>query len=352
MTATSQHWFDREPVDSVASNDDTSVSLIYALLPPMVRRSVPKVRSLRKSFTNYSSFGGHARASSIDSTEGTRTPPPAYNEVLAPLTAVLSDDEEPSIEASSSASMEARFAENEHSGIQWKYATQGKRHLKLFMAIFANSKAGLSLLTLSAQESACLTSNASFSRQLYVDAATYLLRGLPDELTEEELISLRAATPTTLLQNSAPVGQLILREDGAQEVERTPQDYEPTVLHRIVSMAVFQFFIILAFLWPYIQVFVRKAYTYERNHHISERFASQTWLTANAIGKRTVSTANSVCTWNDGQVGESLESVISWWIQGVAGGLCEGMGEGMEAFGVKLNRASPRRREAARGQRP
>lgn len=145
-----------------------------------------------------------------------------------------------------------------------------------------------------------------------------------------------------------PVGRLIPRgdEQDVQDVHRTPQDYEPTVLHRVVSTVVFHFFMILSFLWPYLQVIVRNAYQYEQDHHVSKRFASQTWSTANAIGKRTVSTANMVCTWNDGQVGETLESLVTWWIQGVAGGLCEGMGEGMEALGVNPS-MSPRRQEVA-----
>lgn len=175
-----------------------------------------------------------------------------------------------------------------------------------------------------------------------------MLRGLPKNLTEQELISLRAATPNVLIRSTLPVGQLIPRGDAqdVQDVQRTPQDYEPTVLHRVVSTTVFHFFMILSFLWPYMQVIVRNAYQYEQDHHVSKRFASQTWSTANAIGKRTVSTANMVCTWNDGHVGETLESLVTWWIQGVAGGLCEGMGEGMEALGVKPS-MSPRRKEVA-----
>jgi len=100
-------------------------------------------------------------------------------------------------------------------------------------------------------------------------------------------------------------------------------------------MAVLQFFIVLSFLWPYIQVLARKTFEYERTHRVSERFASCTWSTANAVGKRTLATANLVCTWNDGQVGESLESAFAWWVHGVASGLCEGVGEGMGVLGVK-----------------
>lgn len=205
---------------------------------------------------------------------------------------------------------------------------------------------------MSARESTAASSDAAFSRRLYLDATTYLLRGLPEDLTEEELISLRAAMPDTLIQSTTPIGQLTIREEGDQTVQRDAQvrDQDPTVLHRVVSMAVLQLFLFASFIWPYIQVFVRSAYEYERRYHISEQFAMHTWSTANAIGKRTVATANLVCTWNDGQVGDTLESMFAWWIQGVAGGLCEGLGEGMEVFGVKPMSGQRKRRNGSREQ--
>jgi len=329
-----QYPFKSTSIDPNLSEDDTDVSLIYAFLPPVVRRTVPKVRSLRRSFGSYRSFGSHYRNLSSDSDSGRRTPPPAYHETIVPLTAVLSDDEgRSSLDSSSTTSAGKRtsFVEDSASGIQWKYASQG-----------------LNLYTLSAQESTN-PSDASFSRQLYVDAATYLLRGLPEDLTEEELISLRAATPSSLATPQAPVGQVILRNGGSQDVETESQEeHEPTVLHRIVSMAVFQFFLVFSFLWPYIQVFGRSAYAYERSHRISERFATSTWSTANAIGKRTLATANVVCTWNDGQVGETLESIFAWWVQSVASGLCEGVGEGMEVLGINPSRVQRRKGSGAR----
>lgn len=171
---------------------------------------------------------------------------------------------------------------------------------------------------------------------------TYLLRGLPDGLSEEELTNLRTASPEALLQPQVHVGQLILQDD-VQDMPMARPETEPTVLHRLVAMTVFQSLVIFSFLWPYLQVLLRGIYEYERHHHVSERIASSTWITANAITKRTVAAANTVCTWNDGQVGESLESMVAWWIQGIAGGLCEGVGEGMEVLGVKIT--APRRQK-------
>lgn len=128
MTTLSHHIFGKHPVDQGAlSDEDASISLIYAFLPPMVRRSMPKVRSLRRSFNHYRPYGVHSSGSTIDSTDsGTRTPPPAYHETPPrplPLTSVLTDDESATLDLPSDA---ITFSDDERSEIQWKYARQGK----------------------------------------------------------------------------------------------------------------------------------------------------------------------------------------------------------------------------------
>ncbi|KAL1306061.1 hypothetical protein AAFC00_004187 [Neodothiora populina] len=118
---------------SAVSEDDASLSLIYSFLPPVVRRSMPKVKSLRRSFNTYRSFGGYSTGSSIDYVDsGSATPPPAYHETLAPLTSALCDDEDASTEESTPCSSKrSSFIENEQTGIQWKYASQGLNLLSL-----------------------------------------------------------------------------------------------------------------------------------------------------------------------------------------------------------------------------
>lgn len=94
--------------------DEERSSLMYMMLPHLVRRSVPKVRSIRRSLSGYSTSFGHTRASSIDGQNvGNITPPPAYSEPLAPLTAAFSDAADVSV------------SESDDSKIRWKYASQG-----------------------------------------------------------------------------------------------------------------------------------------------------------------------------------------------------------------------------------
>lgn len=94
--------------------DEEPSSLMYMMLPHLVRRSVPRVRSIRRSISGYSPSFGHARTFSIDEpSAGTRTPPPAYSEPLAPLRVALSDEEDVSV------------PDSDESKIRWKYASQG-----------------------------------------------------------------------------------------------------------------------------------------------------------------------------------------------------------------------------------
>lgn len=57
--------------------------------------------------------------------------------------------------------------------------------------------------------------------------------------------------------------------------------------------------------------------------------------TADNLGQKTLAATQAVCSWNDGKVGEVLEEIGTWWIQGISGGLYEGVGEGMEVLGLR-----------------
>lgn len=189
---------------------------------------------------------------------------------------------------------------------------------------------GLNLL----QSSSCLSSNPDFSRQLYIDAVSYSLRGLPRNLSMEETLRLQAAMPSELIPSQQPTDRVIVQGQ-SHDNRATQQEEDPTILHRVVAMIVLQAFLLLSFLWPYIQTTCRGAYQYEREHHISEKLLNQSWTTANTLSKNTMTVAKTICSWNDGQVGAALEDVIFWWVHGITGGLRDGVKDGMEVFGVR-----------------
>jgi hypothetical protein len=114
------------------STEPENISLIYAVLPPLIKNSMPKVPSLRRSLSGYNraaALVGHVRALSTESSRpGSATPPPPYQEPIASLTSVLSDVDFQDTPPTSPLSLPANpsiFVDDERAGIKWEFARQG-----------------------------------------------------------------------------------------------------------------------------------------------------------------------------------------------------------------------------------
>ena len=116
-----------------SDDDDQNISLLYAVLPPLLKTHVPKVRSLRRSLSGYNCAAALARRSSTETscTPGSATPPPPYQDPIPSLTSVLSDpafQQTPPASPSSLPLDATIFAHDEPSAVKWEYARQGKRN--------------------------------------------------------------------------------------------------------------------------------------------------------------------------------------------------------------------------------
>jgi len=114
------------------STEQENISLIYAVLPPLIKNSMPKVPSLRRSLSGYNraaALVGHVRALSTESSRpGSATPPPPYQEPIASLTSVLSDIDFQDTPPTSPRSLPVDapvFVNDERAGIKWEFARQG-----------------------------------------------------------------------------------------------------------------------------------------------------------------------------------------------------------------------------------
>src|ERR1700689_485701 len=101
---------------------------------------------------------------------------------------------------------------------------------------------GFNLLSLAVEESSTITEDPSFARQLYIHGLTYLLRGLPADLTTEEQLSVRSSLPQGVV-GSLPID---LKSDNSkvQPNNNTSRQNEPSLLHRILASVIVQLFII------------------------------------------------------------------------------------------------------------
>lgn len=119
--------------------DQENISCIYAVLPPLLKNSMPKVPSLRRSLSGYNdraaALVGHVRALSTESFRpGSATPPPPYQEPIASLTSVLSEIDFQETPPTSPRSLPVDshiFVNDERAGIKWEFARQGNsQHLQ------------------------------------------------------------------------------------------------------------------------------------------------------------------------------------------------------------------------------
>ncbi|KAK3635218.1 hypothetical protein LTR56_014827 [Elasticomyces elasticus] len=310
-------------------SETETASLLYSALPILLQRRLPKMPSFRRTAGKYSKPTAVNRSQDPDSEdECTTTPPPSYHTTArnSMIEADEEDDEDaeafhslPPSRPSSSGAATPSKAHFGDSGVQWKYAKQG-----------------FSLLAMSAQEESLLEQDSTFTRKLYVDSLGYLLRGLPQELVENELASLQMALPEGLKRRHSDEKLCLASRSSDEDSARHREQAERSTLHRTVATMTLYLFLALSVILPYVQLLLQQAYQYDRRYKISDRVLAQSYITADALGKQAMIFAAHVGAMNDGQIGVAVKDAGLWWLRGVSGGLYDGVGEGMQALGCKI----------------
>jgi len=278
-------------------------------------------------------------SSTSSASSGMRTPEAGYSTsamVLSDTRAIAADDglmdyfvesassDEETLTPRRRRAQGMELSENK-SGIGWKFANQG-----------------ISLLSLAVDESSSIAhdpnfGNASFARQLYLHALTYLIRALPTDLTTEEQLSIRSSLPQGIVE------PLHLEANGSTQPS-SASDSQPSLLHRVLASTIVQFFIFLQFILPYIKYLLSAAYQYDREHKISEKVLSQGIETIDTLGKTGLSWTGAIYGMGDGKVGQIITETAAWFVEGVTGGIHEGVGEGMVIMGAPRRSFGPERR--------
>ncbi|KAF7593821.1 hypothetical protein BBP40_010756 [Aspergillus hancockii] len=166
-------------------------------------------------------------------------------------------------------------------------------------------------------------------RSLYINALCYHLEGLPVDLTFEEAARIQQSLHpriSTPLVAPSPAGFVSQPVHARYPTERS-------YLHRLLASSIVQFFILLQILTPYLKIVVHRVYQYERSHRVTERVVSATLDAAEQLGKRGVNLGSTVLSLHDGKVGVAVSNLAAWLVEGIAGGVYEGIGEGMTILG-------------------
>lgn len=175
-------------------------------------------------------------------------------------------------------------------------------------------------------------SGPDFERKAFLDGAEYILKSLPENLTMQEVDRLRASMPVGMFPDYSSHGPAY--PSGYRSSAGGPGAQNKSVLHRCVQAAVVHLFILLQLALPYVIILLRLALRTEREYKVSQNVVHASITLANAIGASGVRITGSLCNMGDGRLGQMLVDTAAWTIEGVTGGLTEGVGEGLLMVGL------------------
>jgi hypothetical protein len=181
-----------------------------------------------------------------------------------------------------------------------------------------------------------------------------MLRGLPAELSPEEELSLREALPSSLKFSHSNTANGTLSSSNnpssslTSQSRPSPSRRQP-LLHRLIATLTCSLFLLISFLLPHIQHLLREAYAFDRRHKLSDRALAYSMTSADALGRQALSVATNVCAMHDGRVGEAFKEAGVYVVQSFSGGVYDGLGEGMQALGLRGGWSSPSSMGAAGG---
>lgn len=153
-------------------------------------------------------------------------------------------------------------------------------------------------------------------------------------MTTEEQLSIRGALPPGVVE---PLRLGI--NSGYKHMNSSSTSDQPSLLHRTLASSIIQLFILFQFILPYLKYLLSAAYQYDREHKISEKVLSQGIETVDSLGKTGLSFTTALYGMGDGKVGQMITRTAAWFVEGVTGGIHEGVGKGMVIMGA----APPRR---------
>lgn len=279
---------------------------MFSVLPSVVQSRLPPLQSLRRSV----SFRGRVKSCQPDYPLNPRIP--AETEAQTTALQRLNPDQiqrpvTPEMLEIVTQDRSIVLSTEQQSGLDWKCGQLG---LNLM---------GTSLRE--ANQDAAMRS-PSFERKAYIDGVSYLLKALPQDLDESELAVIRRSLPKTMEE-----------QNGQGRLTNGPEN--PNLLHRSIQRVVVKIFILLHLIMPYVIFFFRQAAQLERKYKVSENVVGQAMDLANAFGRGSVTLSGAIFNMGDGKVGQALASACSWALEGVAGGLSDGVGEGLAAVNAK-----------------
>ena len=141
----------------------------------------------------------------------------------------------------------------------------------------------------------------------------YLIQGLPSDLTDQERLRLKNLLPEPLKDSTPPITS-------------RPVKRNPSLLHRSLASAIIAICLLLRLALPYIKLLITMAYSYDRAHHVRERVFAFSVNATDSFAKGSMAMASTAMT------NEVVLGAVTYWADGIRGGLNEGFGEGLKVI--------------------
>ncbi|KAK2768294.1 hypothetical protein FQN54_000147 [Arachnomyces sp. PD_36] len=190
---------------------------------------------------------------------------------------------------------------------------------------------GFNLVQNATQEALRHQPDNALARSLYINGLLYLLEALPDDLSAEEIATIRPRLPKSV-ERTIPICTRACQ--GHTNSDNGQRARAPSLLHRVFASSIIQIFIIIHFLIPYFKLLFQHLYKYERTHRISERMLVFGVNTIDNIGKGGNHVGSVASRFGEGDIGKRLRSIAAWGLEETVRGVSEGVGEGLVVLGV------------------
>ncbi|KAJ0309935.1 uncharacterized protein N0V96_005914 [Colletotrichum fioriniae] len=307
-------------------------STVFSMLPTSLQSRLPPLRSIRKSAsmqTLTSSRQSHTRTlSGLD--DGVHR-----NITQARLVSESTEEQHMSLVATEHRTYEVRSAAEKHEQQQRQQAEQYYQQQQQQAPSQCSNvdwrfaQQGLALIAVAQDELRHPSRRPAvdFERKAFLDGVEYILKALPNDLNEHELHRLRTSTPPNFIPPPSPGGRTYSPSRGANNGR--------SILHRGVQIAVVNIFILIHLALPYIILMLRLAARTEREYRISENLVGAGMGLANAIGSKGMRITGALYNVGDGRLGQALTEAVAWTVEGLTGGLSDGVGEGLSIVAPK-----------------
>ncbi|KAI1769518.1 hypothetical protein GGR53DRAFT_3099 [Hypoxylon sp. FL1150] len=287
----------------MTAGEDMSL-VVFNMLPTSVQSRIPDLQLLRrsKSFSLLSSRLQSLRRQKEDQILVEHAEDPVVELNARPSTA--SSDESafeidlPRFPGSGVSISSAK------SGVKWRYAEQGT-----FLQHSASRE----------------TEDLVFARKSYIDSVAYMLKGLPDDMDNYETSVIRRALP----KSCAPVGRNGQIEAAPGRPGWVPSDRAKTFLRSTVQGSVAVIVLLLYFLLSLLAAIVRAGADFERQYNVSQHIVSSGLMFATAVGKRSGALGERIGALSDGKFGKAVSDLALWTLEGITGGVHDGIGQGL-----------------------